>query len=102
LPERRRDREDVKWTLRSATIATLSLQVQEGEDESIRQQLRVPHRLRKPLRWKLQRRFLPKPLQIHDPNHTACSKATSQAMRTARRMQVSTSPSQLQFPIKLN
>src|SRR6185503_15779761 len=36
LPERRRDREDVKWTLRSAQPRRSIFQVQEGEDESIK------------------------------------------------------------------
>jgi hypothetical protein len=36
LPERRRDREDVKWTLRSAQPRRSVFQVQEGEDESIK------------------------------------------------------------------
>jgi carboxypeptidase family protein len=36
LPERRRDREDVKWTLRSAQTRRSVLQVQEGEDQSIK------------------------------------------------------------------
>ena len=36
LPERRRDRDDVKWTLRSAQTRRSVFQVQEGEDESIK------------------------------------------------------------------
>jgi len=36
LPERRRDREDVKWTLRSAQSRRSIFQVQEGEDETIK------------------------------------------------------------------
>ena len=36
LPERRRDREDVKWTLRSAQPRRSVFQVQEGEDDSIK------------------------------------------------------------------
>lgn len=36
LPERRRDRDDVKWTLRSAQSRRSVFQVQEGEDESIK------------------------------------------------------------------
>src|ERR1041384_4709577 len=36
LPERRRDRDDVKWTLRSAQAKRSVFQVQEGEDESIK------------------------------------------------------------------
>ena len=36
LPERRRDREDAKWTLRSAQPRRSVFQVQEGEDESIK------------------------------------------------------------------
>ena len=36
LPERRRDREDVKWTLRSAQGRRSIFQVQEGEDETVR------------------------------------------------------------------
>ena len=36
LPERRRDRDDVKWTLRSAQTRRSVLQVQEGEDASIK------------------------------------------------------------------
>ena len=36
LPERRRDRDDVKWTLRSAQARRSVFQVQEGEDESIK------------------------------------------------------------------
>ncbi len=35
LPERRRDREDVKWTLRSAQSRRSIFQVQEGEDSTI-------------------------------------------------------------------
>ncbi|HYK21698.1 MAG TPA: carboxypeptidase-like regulatory domain-containing protein, partial [Pyrinomonadaceae bacterium] len=35
LPERRRDREDVKWTLRSAQTRRSVFQVQEGEDSTI-------------------------------------------------------------------
>ena len=35
LPERRRDREDVKWTLRSAQKTRSIFQVQEGEDSTI-------------------------------------------------------------------
>ncbi|HJP91046.1 MAG TPA: carboxypeptidase-like regulatory domain-containing protein [Pyrinomonadaceae bacterium] len=35
LPERRRDREDVKWTLRSAQTRRSVFQVQEGEDATI-------------------------------------------------------------------
>jgi len=36
LPERRRDREDVKWTLRSAQSRRSIFQVQEGEDATIK------------------------------------------------------------------
>lgn len=36
LPERRRDRDDVKWTLRSAQTRRSVFNVQEGEDESIK------------------------------------------------------------------
>jgi hypothetical protein len=36
LPERRRDREDVKWTLRSAQGRRSIFQVQEGEDSAIK------------------------------------------------------------------
>jgi hypothetical protein len=36
LPERRRDRDDVKWTLRSAQPRRSVLQIQEGEDKSIK------------------------------------------------------------------
>ena len=36
LPERRRDREDVKWTLRSRHPRRSVLNVQEGEDQSIK------------------------------------------------------------------
>ena len=36
LPERRRDRDDVKWTLRSAQTRRSIFQVQEGEDASIK------------------------------------------------------------------
>lgn len=36
LPERRRDREDVKWTLRSAQSHRSIFQVQEGEDSAIK------------------------------------------------------------------
>jgi len=36
LPERRRDRDDVKWTLRSAQTRRSVLQVLEGEDQSIK------------------------------------------------------------------
>jgi hypothetical protein len=36
LPERRRDRDDVKWTLRSAQTRRSIFQVQEGEDKSIK------------------------------------------------------------------
>ena len=36
LPERRRDRDDVKWTLRSAQTRRSIFQVQEGEDSTIR------------------------------------------------------------------
>ena len=36
LPERRRDREDVKWTLRSAQSQRSIFQVQEGEDSAIK------------------------------------------------------------------
>lgn len=36
LPERRRDREDAKWTLRSAQGRRSIFQVQEGEDETVR------------------------------------------------------------------
>src|ERR1051325_1438787 len=36
LPERRRDRDDVKWTLRSAQTRLSVFQVQEGEDASIK------------------------------------------------------------------
>src|ERR1041385_6016011 len=36
LPERRRDRDDVKWTLRSAQTRRSVLQVREGEDQSIK------------------------------------------------------------------
>src|ERR1044072_7380381 len=36
LPERRRDRDDVKWTLRSAQSKRSIFQVQEGEDKSIK------------------------------------------------------------------
>jgi hypothetical protein len=36
LPERRRDRDDVKWTLRSAQPRRSIFQAQEGEDESIK------------------------------------------------------------------
>lgn len=36
LPERRRDRDDVKWTLRSSQAKRSVFQVQEGEDESIK------------------------------------------------------------------
>src|SRR6188474_2573410 len=35
LPERRRDRDDVKWTLRSAQTKRSIFQVQEGEDAEI-------------------------------------------------------------------
>src|ERR1051325_8514882 len=35
LPERRRDRDDVKWTLRSAQTKRSIFQVQEGEDSTI-------------------------------------------------------------------
>lgn len=36
LPERRRDRDDVKWTLRSAQTRRSIFQVQEGEDATIK------------------------------------------------------------------
>lgn len=36
LPERRRDRDDVKWTLRSAQTRRSIFQVQQGEDEDIK------------------------------------------------------------------
>jgi hypothetical protein len=36
LPERRRDREDVKWTLRSAQTRRSIFQAQEGEDSAIK------------------------------------------------------------------
>jgi Carboxypeptidase regulatory-like domain len=36
LPERRHDRDDVKWTLRSAQTRRSVLQIQEGEDASIK------------------------------------------------------------------
>src|ERR1044071_4841335 len=36
LPERRRDRDDVKWTLRSAQEKRSIFQVQEGEDKTIK------------------------------------------------------------------
>src|SRR6185369_6052469 len=36
LPERRRDRDDVKWTLRSAQTKRSVFQVQEGEDSAIK------------------------------------------------------------------
>lgn len=36
LPERRRDRDDVKWTLRSAQSRRSIFQVQEGEDSAIK------------------------------------------------------------------
>jgi Carboxypeptidase regulatory-like domain/TonB dependent receptor len=36
LPERRRDRDDVKWTLRSAQTRRSVFQVQEGEDSTIK------------------------------------------------------------------
>jgi hypothetical protein len=36
LPERRRDRDDVKWTLRSAQTKRSIFQVQEGEDATIK------------------------------------------------------------------
>jgi Carboxypeptidase regulatory-like domain/TonB dependent receptor len=36
LPEHRRDREDVKWTLRSAQSRRSVFQIQQGEDDSIR------------------------------------------------------------------
>ena len=36
LPERRRDREDVKWTLRSGHTRRSVFNVQEGEDQSIK------------------------------------------------------------------
>ncbi|HEV8430847.1 MAG TPA: carboxypeptidase-like regulatory domain-containing protein [Pyrinomonadaceae bacterium] len=36
LPERRRDRDDVKWTLRSAQAKRSIFQVQEGEDSTIK------------------------------------------------------------------
>ena len=36
LPERRRDRDDVKWTLRSAQTKRSVFQVQEGEDSTIK------------------------------------------------------------------
>ena len=36
LPERRRDRDDVKWTLRSAQAKRSIFQVQEGEDATIK------------------------------------------------------------------
>src|SRR5215217_3167622 len=36
LPERRRDRDDVKWTLRSAQPKRSIFQVQEGEDATIK------------------------------------------------------------------
>src|SRR5215204_20521 len=36
LPERRRDRDDVKWTLRSAQTKRSVFQVQEGEDATIK------------------------------------------------------------------
>ena len=36
LPERRRDRDDVKWTLRSAQTKRSIFQVQEGEDSAIK------------------------------------------------------------------
>jgi hypothetical protein len=36
LPERRRDREDVKWTLRSAQSRRSIFQIQEGEDSAIK------------------------------------------------------------------
>src|SRR6476659_5704162 len=36
LPERRRDRDDVKWTLRSAQSKRSIFQVQEGEDSTIK------------------------------------------------------------------
>lgn len=37
LPERRRDRDDVKWTLRSAQTRRSIFQVREGEDASIKE-----------------------------------------------------------------
>src|ERR1051325_11757219 len=52
-----------------------------------RLQLRAPTTLR----WKVRGRFQPKQLQTPDPKLTGFSKATSQAMRTARHTLDSTS-----------
>ena len=41
LPERRRDREDVKWTLRSAQTRRSIFQAQEGEDRDIQAALGI-------------------------------------------------------------
>ncbi|HET6890865.1 MAG TPA: carboxypeptidase-like regulatory domain-containing protein, partial [Pyrinomonadaceae bacterium] len=41
LPERRRDREDVRWTLRSAQTHRSIFQVQEGEDEDLKAALGI-------------------------------------------------------------
>jgi carboxypeptidase family protein len=41
LPERRRDRDDVRWTLRSARTHRSIFQVQEGEDEDLKAALGI-------------------------------------------------------------
>ena len=41
LPERRRDRDDVKWTLRSAQTRRSIFQAQEGEDADIQAALGI-------------------------------------------------------------
>jgi hypothetical protein len=46
LPERRRDREDVKWTLRNSQTRRSIFQAQEGEDATIRDGNRAGNKIR--------------------------------------------------------
>ena len=66
LPERRRDRDDVKWTLRSTH--TTSIFHVDGEEPIVAAVNEAEAKLKKALRWKLLRKLQSKKVQIPDPN----------------------------------
>jgi hypothetical protein len=63
LPERRRDRDDVKWTLRSAQSKRSIFQVQEGEDKRIKAATASEEQLLNAAQMETAPKLLPKQVQ---------------------------------------
>ena len=102
LPERRRDREDVKWTLRSAQHERSIFQVQEGEDATIKAVTEAEAQTAETAPMETAPEVPAETNSDSRSKLTAFWKAISQAMRMALRTSDSTSLSQLRFPITSN